>query len=141
MDNGLKNTSELYNFNGINDVSTLMSILEDWGGTTDDVLPLNPEEFAARACSMKNKYNKTTEQQGSEIIEIPILAEENLLWYLPARNETVQMKDGEHTLNGDYWTSSVVIDDDERAYKYTAGGTTSPERRDRNLHVRAVRRR
>ena len=141
VNNGLKNTSELYNFNGVNDVSTLMSILEDWGGTTDDVLPLNPEEFAARACSMKNKYNKTTEQQGSEIIEIPILTEENLLWYLPARNETVQMKDEEHPLNGDYWTSSVVIDDDVRAYKYTAGGTSSPERRDRNLHVRAVRRR
>ena len=27
-DNGLKNTTELYNFNGINDVSTLMSVLK-----------------------------------------------------------------------------------------------------------------
>ena len=140
---GSKNTAELYNFNGINDVSTLMSILEDWGGTTDDVLPLNPEEFAARACSMKNKYNKTIESQigSSEVIEIPVLAEENMLWYLPARNEAPQMADEERPLNGEYWTSSVVIDDDEQAYKYTAGGTTSPERRDRNLHVRAVRRR
>lgn len=59
--NGLKNTLELYNFNGINDVSTLEDILTNWGGTPDKELPLNPEEFAARSCSMKNKYHKTTE--------------------------------------------------------------------------------
>ena len=140
-DNGLKNTTELYNFNGINDVSTLMSVLENWGGTTTDVLPLNPEEFAARACAMKNKYNKTIEQQGGETIQIPVLAEENLVWYLPARDEATQMEDEEvKPLNGDYWTSTVVLDDDENAYKYTAGGSTSPERRDVSLHVRAVRR-
>lgn len=140
-DNGLKNTTELYNFNGINDVSTLMSVLENWGGTTTDVLPLNPEEFAARACAMKNKYNKTIEQQGGETIQIPVLAEENLVWYLPARDEATQMEDEEvKPLNGDYWTSTVVLDDDENAYKYTAGGSISPERRDVSLHVRAVRR-
>ena len=90
---------------------------------------------------MKNKYNKTIEQQGGETIQIPVLAEENLVWYLPARDEATQMEDEEvKPLNGDYWTSTVVLDDDENAYKYTAGGSTSPERRDVSLHVRAVRR-
>lgn len=110
-DNGLKNTMELYNFNGLSDVSTLISILEDWGGTTTDVLPLNPDEFAARACAMKNKYNKTVETQPgtSETIQVPVLKEENLVWYLPAKNEASQMKDETYPLQGEYWTSTVAV--------------------------------
>lgn len=143
-DNGLKNTMELYNFNGLSDVSTLISILEDWGGTTTDVLPLNPDEFAARACAMKNKYNKTVETQPgtSETIQVPVLKEENLVWYLPAKNEASQMKDEIYPLQGEYWTSTVAStdeNDNENAYKYTAGGSTNIEKRDVNLRVRAVR--
>ena len=142
-DNGLKNTSELYNFNGIEDVSTLMSILEDWGGVADKELPLNPEEFAARTCAMKNKYNKTIEENVGQTIEIPVLAEENLVWYLPSKNEAVQMKDeGEYALHGDYWTSTAAEDvsDNVDAYKYSSEtGMTELETRDQNLHVRAVR--
>lgn len=135
---------ELYNFNGLSDVSTLISILEDWGGTTTDVLPLNPDEFAARACAMKNKYNKTVETQPgtSETIQVPVLKEENLVWYLPAKNEASQMKDETYPLQGEYWTSTVAStdeNDNENAYKYTAGGSTNIEKRDVNLRVRAVR--
>lgn len=139
--NGLKNTLELYNFNGINDVSTLESILQDWGGEPEQELPLNPEEFAARSCSMKNKYHKTTEQQGGQTIEIPILPQDEIEWFLPAKNEALQMKDETYPLSGDYWTSTNSLDehDNENAYKYTAGGSTALERRDVSLHVRAVR--
>lgn len=141
--NGRKNTSELYNFNGIEDVSTLMSVLEDWGGVAERELPLNPEEFAARACAMKNKYNKTTEVNMGQTIEIPVLAEENLVWYLPSKNEAVQMKDeGEYALHGDYWTSTAAeeVSDNVDAYKYSSEtGTTELATRDQNLHVRAVR--
>lgn len=139
--NGLKNTLELYNFNGINDVSTLEDILTNWGGTPDKELPLNPEEFAARSCSMKNKYHKTTEQQGNQTIEIPILPQDEITWYLPSKNEATQMTDETYPLSGDYWTSTNSLDehDNEKAFKYTAGGSTSLERRDVKLHVRAVR--
>jgi hypothetical protein len=139
--NGLKNTLELYNFNGINDVSTLEDILTNWGGTPDKELPLNPEEFAARSCSMKNKYHKTTEQQGNQTIEIPILPQDEITWYLPSKNEATQMTDETYPLSGDYWTSTNSLDehDNENAFKYTAGGSTSLERRDVKLHVRAVR--
>lgn len=139
--NGLKNTLELYNFNGINDVSTLEDILTNWGGTPDKELPLNPEEFAARSCSMKNKYHKTTEQQGYQTIEIPILPQDEITWYLPSKNEATQMTDETYPLSGDYWTSTNSLDehDNENAFKYTAGGSTSLERRDVKLHVRAVR--
>lgn len=139
--NGARNTSELYNYNGINDVSTLMSVLEDWGGTTTDVLPVNPEAFAARACAMKNKFHKTIEENMGQTIEIPVLEEEDLVWYLPARNQAPDMKDEQYPLQGEYWTSTNadVEGDNEEAYKYIVGGATVLEQRDVNLHVRAVR--
>lgn len=144
-DNGKRNTDELYNFNGISDVATLMSILEDWGGTTTDVLPLNPEEFAARACVMKNKFSVTTEEYMGQTIEVPVLAEEDLVWYLPSKNEASKMQDtGEYALDGIYWTSTNHVTEgegehNENAYIYTAGGSTSIEKRDVYHHVRAVR--
>lgn len=143
-DDGKRNTDELYNFNGISDVATLMSILEDWGGTTTDVLPLNPEEFAARACVMKNKFGVTIESNGGETIEVPVLAEEDLVWYLPSKNEAPRMQDtGEYALDGIYWTSTNYVAEDEQhnenAYIYTAGGSTSVEKRNVYHHVRAVR--
>lgn len=140
-DNGWKNTNELYNFNGLSDVSTLISVLEDWGGTTNDVLPLNPDNYAARACAMKNRYHKTIEEQAGQTIEIPVLAEEDLVWYLPAQNEAGQMTDSEYPLKDSYWTSTVVDDehDNENAYKYTVGSGTSTEKRNTYLNVRAVR--
>lgn len=142
-DDGKRNTDELYNFNGISDVATLMSILEDWGGTTTDVLPLNPEEFAARACVMKNKFSVTIEENMGQTIEVPVLAEEDLVWYLPSKNEAPRMQDtGEYALDGIYWTSTNYVAEDEHnenAYIYTASGSTSVERRDVYHHVRAVR--
>lgn len=139
--NGLKNTLELYNFNGISDVSTLEDILENWGGVPEQTLPLNPEEFAARACSMKNKYHKTTEQHEGQTLEIPVLPQDEITWYLPAKNEAIQMADEIYPLSGDYWTSTNSLDeyDNENAFKYMAGGSSILERRDVNLHVRAVR--
>lgn len=142
-DDGKRNTDELYNFNGISDVATLMSVLEDWGGTTTDVLPLNPEEFAARACVMKNKFGVTTEENAGQTIEVPVLAEEDLVWYLPSKNEASMMQDtGEYALDGIYWTSTNYITEEEHnenAYIYTAGGSTSVEKRNVSHHVRAVR--
>ena len=42
-------------------------------------------------------------------------------------------------LSGDYWTSTAITDPGTTAYKYTVGGSTSPEDRDSAIHVRAVR--
>ena len=141
LDNGWQNTLEVYNFDGINDASSMMQMLEEMGVHADKELPTNPTEFAARACALKNKFNKEISQEQGQTVERAVLRDENLVWYLPAANEASLMNDEEVTpLSGEYWTSTAV-DDNQRAYKYTAGGTSSPERRDRNLHVRAVRRR
>lgn len=140
---GIKNSSELYNFNGISDVSALIKRLENWGGTTNQTFPLNPTEFAVRAAVMKNKFNKEVQSAGTETIERPILKNENLVWYLPAKDEFTTIVDDEYPLQGNYWTSTAsdISEDDENAYKYIVNSGASLEKRTTLLNVRAVRKR
>lgn len=140
---GIKNSSELYNFNGISDVSALIKRLENWGGTTNQTFPLNPTEFAVRAAVMKNKFNKEVQTSGTETIERPILKDENLVWYLPAKDEFSTLVDDEYPLQGNYWTSTAsdISEDDENAYKYILNSGASLEKRTTLLNVRAVRKR
>lgn len=137
LNDGNKNTWELYSFNGLNDASALMAQIESWGGVPDKTLPANPSEFAARACAMKNKYSVQTETDiTGNTVYLPVLDQANMVWYLPAQNEAANMNDN---LSGDYWTSTAITDSGTTAYKYTVGGSTSPEDRDSAIHVRAVR--
>lgn len=128
---GIKNSSELYNFNGISDVSALIKRLENWGGTTNQTFPLNPTEFAVRAAVMKNKFNKEVQTSAGETIERPILKSENLVWYLPAKEEITAIVDNEYPLQGNYWTSTAsdIAEDDENAYKYILNSGASLEKR------------
>ena len=137
LNDGNKNTWELYSFNGMNDASALMAQIESWGGKPDKTLPANPSEFAARACAMKNKYSVQTETEiTGNTVYLPVLDQANMVWYLPAQNEAANMNDN---LSGDYWTSTAITDPGTTAYKYTAGGSTSSENRNSAIHVRAVR--
>lgn len=137
LNDGNKNTWELYSFNGLNDASALMAQIESWGGVPDKTLPANPSEFAARVCAMKNKYSVQTETDiTGNTVYLPVLDQANMVWYLPAQNEAANMNDN---LSGDYWTSTAITDPGTTAYKYTVGGSTSPEDRDSAIHVRAVR--
>lgn len=133
---GKTNTWELYNFDGINEASTIMNQLESWGGKPDRELPSNPSEFAAWACAKKNRFGVATKTNAGTIIYVPTLEESDMVWYLPAKDEATSMNDG---LSGDYWTSTAITEPGTTAYKYTAGGATSPEQRNNLLHVRAVR--
>ena len=139
--NGKKNTEELYNYNGVSEAAALMQLLERWGGIPDKTLPTNPTEFAVRAAVMKNKFNKVTESTTNGKIDRPVIKKENLVWYLPAKDEYSKIKDYEYTLSGDYWTStaSEVDKDNDHSYKYTEGVGTSLEIRTTKFHVRAVR--
>ena len=122
LNDGNKNTWELYSFNGLNDASALMAQIESWGGVPDKTLPANPSEFAARACAMKNKYSVQTETDiTGNTVYIPVLDQANMVWYLPAQNEAANMNDN---LSGDYWTSTAITDPGTTAYKYTVGGST-----------------
>ena len=141
-DDGNLNTWELYNFNGISDVTGLMSQLEEWGGKPDKKLEQNPAEYAARMCTMKNKFNKEKiAQEGSNVAYRPVLKRENLVWYLPAKNEFSMVVDNDYPLNGNYWTStaSEIAHDNEKSYKYLQNSGASLNIRTDKFHVRAVR--
>ena len=133
---GNTNTWDIYNFDGVSDAETIMKQLESWGGVPDNTLPINPTEFAARACAMKNKYRVETQTQQGKTVYRPVLDQANMVWYLPAQNEAANMNDN---LSGDYWTSTAITDPGTTAYKYTAGSSTSAEKRNSVIHVRAVR--
>lgn len=141
-DDGNLNTWELYNFNGISDVTGLMAQLEEWGGKADKVLEQNPAEYAARMCTMKNKFNKEKiAQEGNNVAYRPVLKRENLVWYLPAKNEFSMVVDNDYPLNGNYWTStaSEIAHDNENSYKYQNNSGASLNKRTDKFHVRAAR--
>ena len=141
-DDGNLNTWELYNFNGVSDVTGLMAQLKEWGGKPDKQLPENPAEYAARMCILKNKFNKELigEELGKKTYR-PVLKRENLVWYLPSKNEFSMVKDNDYPMNGYYWTStaSEVANDNENSYKHLENSGSSLENRKTKLHVRAIR--
>lgn len=138
---GRSNTWELYTFDGVNEASTMMSQLVAWGGVPDKTLPTNPAEFAAWYCAKLNPFKPTKKTDNGEVIYNANLDQTDMVWYLPATQEAVNIRDSEYTLNGDYWTSTAITTGDGKtAYKFTApGGDITPEDRNRSLHVRAVR--
>ena len=119
-----------------------MAQLKEWGGKPDKQLPENPAEYAARMCILKNKFNKELigEEPGKKTYR-PVLKRENLVWYLPSKNEFSMVKDNDYPMNGYYWTSTAsdIEGDDVNAYQYKEGEGTSLSRRTNKLHIRAVR--
>lgn len=139
--NGLQNTWDIYTFDGVHNASALIEQLKAWGGELQGTeLSGNPIEFAARACAMKNKYSVEKSTSGGNTVYRPVLKQENLVWYLPAKDEVSKMKTD--NLSGNYWTSTAITDPGTTAYKYTVGSdnnNSSAEDRNTTLHVRAVR--
>lgn len=138
---GLKNTWEIYNFEGISDAETIMRQLESWGGVPDKTLPTNPTEFAAAACAKKNPFGVTINTKDGQNLYLPTLSQSDLVWYLPAQDEAPNMVDGIYPLSGNYWTSTAITDPGTTSYKYTVGASASTEDRNNFIHVRAVRKR
>ncbi len=136
-DNGNQNTWDLYTYDGINNILDLITMIKSWGGKLESNAHLpQTSNFAGRACGLKNKYLLQQENHSGHTVYRPVLNRADLLWYLPARDEMPLLQDN---LSGDYWTSTSITDPGTTAWKYTAGGTASPEDRGTVLHVRAVR--
>jgi len=135
-DDGKTNTWQLRNATKASDVAALIQQMESWGGEVQGNMDY-ALDFAARGCAMKNKFRVETATQSGKTVYRPVLDEDNMVWYLPARNEAALMQDN---LSGDYWTSTTLSNQNTSAYKYTAGGGTSLQDRATRLHVRAVRR-
>lgn len=141
QDDGQRNTRDIYNFEGIQLTNNIINRIQSVGGYTDDMMDIEgsgslPTNNAAIACMKLNSWNVVT-AQGEEVLTLTngTLPE----WYLPASGEITDISDAEHPLSGNYWTSTSVENSHEYSYKYDATGSISQERRDTELHVRAVR--
>lgn len=143
QDDGQRNTRDIYNFEGIQLTNNIINRIQSVGGYTDDMMNIEgsgslPTNNAAIACMKLNSWNVVT-AQNEEVLTLTNGT--NPEWYLPASGEITGISDDDHPLSGNYWTSTSVQNSHEEAYKYDAGGTISPERRDTELNVRAVRKR
>lgn len=147
---GHSNTNYLYNYKGVSAVSQVETYLRDQAisnnynfneSTSGDSDGESVERFAAKSCAMKNKYFAETVTQdtgnGSVTYQVAVLSSDEtsnatdsfdyLQWYLPAQDqygliETAEMG-SDYQLNGVYWTSTAVSDDNVNSYIYTPGGT------------------
>ena len=140
MTDGQKNTREVYNFNGIQFVNEIINRIQNIPGyklatVGNGVFPTNN---ASIVCMKLNSWDIIEANNeyilsltgGSEVMDPK--------WYLPATEEVAGINDTEYPLEGEYWTSTAVKDDNQHAYKHSDGSTSS-ESRSRELSVRAVR--
>ncbi len=136
---GQSNTRDVYNYEGIQYASTLISRLEALGvqpTTTGE--GINPTYNASIACMRYlNSWNILPEGDG---YILTLSAEDyNPSWYLPARGEVAGITDDDYPLSGEYW-SSTSVNNNIQAYKYSSDGATiTEELRNKELNVRAVR--
>lgn len=153
INNGLANTRYLYGFENIGQIATIENRLRDnaVGQFTETVsedshsdIPI--DQFAVRKVAMKNEFQKrlkteTIEGETIRYVEA-FINTDNIHWYLPASNEQSALKDGlaegDDPLDGTYW-SSTAVDDNENAYRYDAGGSSSQDARMTQYKIRAAR--
>lgn len=138
---GVKNTREIYNFEGIQFVNEIINRIQNISGheVTTEGTGVFPTNNASIACMKLNSWDIIEANDeyilsltgGSEVMDPK--------WYLPAKNEISGISNDEYPLEGDHWTSTAVKGNNQYAYKYSANGTPSNELRDAKLKVRAVR--
>lgn len=141
-DNGQQNTRDIYNFQGIQLVNEIINRIQNVGGYDSSMMEetgtgVFPTNNVAIACMKLNSWNVVT-ANNEEILQLTNNSP-TPDWYLPASGEITGIRDDEHPLSGDYWTSTSVQGSHENAYKYDNAATVSEDRRDTRLNVRAVR--
>lgn len=142
---GQSNTGDVYNFEGIQFVNEIINMIHSIPGYTDNILSPSgtgvfPTDNASIACMKLNSWNiiSISSTDGTQQM-LTLTSDSNLPdWYLPARNEVNGIKDSDYALNGEYWTSTAA-NDNQHAYKYNASGSITQDTRDKELNVRAVR--
>ena len=150
-EDGLDNTRKLYTFKNIGSISEMEQDFDNltilgykWqdkkteGGHYETV-----KNFAAKMAVMKNKFNVEKREQkdpeGNKVIfYVPDIEENDIVWYLPASNEQMGIKDTEYPLSGTYW-SSTAADDNTNAYIYSSGSSSVENGRMATHKIRAVR--
>ena len=137
---GQANTQAIYNFEGIQFVNEIINSIESIPGysVTTRGEGTNPSNNAAIACMKLNSWNIITVNDNTLLT----LTNDNNAadWYLPSMQEINGIADDLNPISGEYWTSTAV-DDNRQAYKYKYSEGSTAELRNKELHVRAVRKR
>lgn len=138
-DDGQSNTREIYNFEGIQLVNQIISMVQSISGCTltTEGEGINPTNNAAIACMKLNSWNIV--DTGNE--DLLKLTNTNDIpdWYLPASGEVSGINDDKNPLKGEYWTSTGASTGNTQAYMYDAGGNTGLDDRNKEHNIRAVR--
>lgn len=144
---GLTNTRNLYFHKGIGEIADIENQLRanavgNFTETSTGGEQATVENFAARMAVMKNKFNKKQVTVGegnqTEVIWVPDIILDQILWYLPASNEQQGITDTEYPLSETYW-SSTATSDNVNAYQYASGSTATTSDRMTNYKIRAAR--
>lgn len=147
-DDGLVNTKYLYNYTGSGgNIDELEQFCIDYTSLVGDKfekvteegslsLPQNYAAFEALKC---NKFNKQEIGNDEEKIIMPLLKDENIVWYLPSSSECELIDDKIYPLEGDYWTSNAVDNNRDACYCQFPGKKVQYTDRLKNNKVRAVR--
>lgn len=139
-DNGQQNTQDIYNFEGIQLVNEIINMISSIPGvevsTTGE--GIFPNENASIACMKLNSWNIISINDNTML---KLTNDNNTAdWYLPAKNEITKIKDADHPLEGEYWTSTAVENDNQHAWKFIfTFQSTNEELRNKELNVRAIR--
>lgn len=141
---GLANTREMYIYNGIGAVNNMEVLFDSWGitKTVTNGGSTAPHYFATGMSVLKNKFSKreyTANSNGvTETRSVPVIAVNDIVWFLPSTGECSLISDTKTPLSGTYWTSTAAKNTQE-AYVFTSGGTTSAQERMTLHKIRACR--
>lgn len=128
---GHVNTVNLYNYTaGVNvsDFENSLDNLVDQGLLTKEEsnnVDNISNDYAAFTAIKKNKFyevvSRTTTENGEISMFTPRIANDNITWYLPASAQAQYIVDADdnYALNGTYWTSTAVLNNNQQSYYYT----------------------
>ena len=151
--NGLQNTKDLLAFDGIEDLNASISLLQGWGMTLDEgSIETQPTNYAVRMILYKNKFNKNSETQLGNTVNVAVLTTDGIEWYLPAPGEVSTLASTAadnistnndtplYTTTTGYWSSQAVANSNTNSYYYISSGSveTSVSRTEQK-RVRAAR--
>lgn len=130
-DNGLANTLELFEFDGIDALNTIMDFLAGWDDQiTNTQHAANVKEgidYAAFYAMKRNRFNiGEVIVDGAPSMYMPVIMENDIKWYLPASDQFDNILKLENwgrsfSFNDNYWTSTGLITDageTSKSYSY-----------------------
>lgn len=152
--NGYQNTYDIYHWDGISFLNSILNFLVNWDGlvesnsdndlTAESVgLFQNTLDYAAMYAMKRNRFHLYEESIDGSIMQIPIIEEKDLNWYLPAKDQFpyfMNLDWGQSfSFNDVFWTSTGYNKTNDldpntaHAYAYLYGMETIAHRKDSYL--------